>query len=329
MHGTEAAPRETINSDIRTWESTVSTTLYELQTVKASDKPFRGSVRSRQIGDVTFALLESDPHRLLRSPRNDGSEKDKFGISLQLEGQSIVHQLGQNYVLDPGDFCIYDPQMPSVWMCKQRIRVFLMIIPQSLVAPRERQLHAGVTFVQKPAGAIDSLSSGLLHGLAGHLDDLDEKSGYRVARALFQLLSASLASDEPRPATEAEHTRATILQYVTDNLADPTLSPATVAAHFYMSSRSLFRLFAGEERTLAKLIHDERMLFAHDALQDPDLASVSIAHIAEMCGFDDANYFSRVFRTRFGRSPSEFRRQPEIGGDDPKLLTAPPSHAQG
>lgn len=47
----------------------------------------------------------------------------------------------------------------------------------------------------------------------------------------------------------------------------------------------------------------------------------SIADVAELCGFDDALYFSRVFKKHFGCSPSDFiknysgRRQDENEGD--------------
>jgi transcriptional regulator GlxA family with amidase domain len=33
-----------------------------------------------------------------------------------------------------------------------------------------------------------------------------------------------------------------------------------------------------------------------------------IAHIAQSCGFEDAAYFSRVFKHQFGASPLEFRQ---------------------
>jgi AraC-like DNA-binding protein len=34
----------------------------------------------------------------------------------------------------------------------------------------------------------------------------------------------------------------------------------------------------------------------------------SLAEVAEACGFDDYNYFSRQFRKKYGRSPIEYRR---------------------
>ena len=44
----------------------------------------------------------------------------------------------------------------------------------------------------------------------------------------------------------------------------------------------------------------------------------SINEIAQMCGYDDALYFSRVFKKRFGCSPTKYiRKDAEIHGIDP------------
>jgi AraC-like DNA-binding protein len=46
--------------------------------------------------------------------------------------------------------------------------------------------------------------------------------------------------------------------------------------------------------------------------------SYTISEIAQMCGFEDALYFSRVFKKYYGCSPSNFgKRQQVIHGKDP------------
>ncbi len=44
----------------------------------------------------------------------------------------------------------------------------------------------------------------------------------------------------------------------------------------------------------------------------------SISEIAELCGYDDALYFSRVFKKSFGSSPSVFAKEREKDKCDPK-----------
>lgn len=58
--------------------------------------------------------------------------------------------------------------------------------------------------------------------------------------------------------------------------------------------------------TPAGYITSLRMIKARRLLLDPDLP---VSEVAEACGYDDALYFSRVFRRVCGVSPSEYRRR--------------------
>lgn len=56
----------------------------------------------------------------------------------------------------------------------------------------------------------------------------------------------------------------------------------------------------------SKMIRRVRMNEAKRQLQDP---SLSISEIAYACGFNDPDYFSKVFKTEFGVIPSVYRKQ--------------------
>ena len=67
---------------------------------------------------------------------------------------------------------------------------------------------------------------------------------------------------------------------------------------------SIFKKTMG--KTPAAYITSLRMRKARELLLDPELP---ITDIAEQCGYDDALYFSRVFRRVVGVSPSEYRKR--------------------
>jgi len=87
------------------------------------------------------------------------------------------------------------------------------------------------------------------------------------------------------------------------------ISTAHLSKIFYMSESHFCRLF---KKTVGispiDYINEYRVGKAELLLQKTDLPIITIA--AEV-GFEDANYFSRVFRKIKKLSPSEYRRRTE------------------
>ncbi|OOF02137.1 AraC family transcriptional regulator [Salinivibrio sp. MA440] len=84
------------------------------------------------------------------------------------------------------------------------------------------------------------------------------------------------------------------------------LSRADIAAHFHISPSHLSRLFKQYgHMTLADYIVWVRIDRAKFMLMRYEFRLVDIAC---RCGFNDVNYFCRVFKARTGKTPSEYRR---------------------
>lgn len=58
--------------------------------------------------------------------------------------------------------------------------------------------------------------------------------------------------------------------------------------------------------TIPKYITNIRLQKAIELLKDP---TISISHIAKVCGFNNVNYFTRVFRSNFGVIPTIYREE--------------------
>lgn len=83
------------------------------------------------------------------------------------------------------------------------------------------------------------------------------------------------------------------------------ISIADVIEKSHYSQRHFIRLFsAAYGMTPQRYLLDVRLRRACSLLKGSD---ASITEIAVHCGFDDSNYFSRIFRKYIGRSPSEYR----------------------
>ncbi|PYF01659.1 AraC family transcriptional regulator [Rhodopseudomonas faecalis] len=93
-------------------------------------------------------------------------------------------------------------------------------------------------------------------------------------------------------------------------LADPNLTPASLALSIGVSRSVLYRLFE-PLGGVACYIRNCRLAAARRAIvNSSDLRRIH--QIAEACGFSSSQEFSRAFRHRYGYSPSEARA--ELGG---------------
>lgn len=102
---------------------------------------------------------------------------------------------------------------------------------------------------------------------------------------------------------------AQIHAFIRENLGDPRLTPAAIAADQHISLRYLHKLFQRDGHTVAGWIRERRLEQCRRDLADPRLAARPIHAIATRWGFTSPAHFSRTFRDAYGFSPRQFRHQ--------------------
>ena len=74
-----------------------------------------------------------------------------------------------------------------------------------------------------------------------------------------------------------------------------------------ISKRYLQTLLAGSGTSFVQELNAMRLERASDMLADPRARGLPVADVAYRNGFLDPGYFTRLFRKRFGITPSEWR----------------------
>ena len=92
------------------------------------------------------------------------------------------------------------------------------------------------------------------------------------------------------------------------------LSVSKIAVRFQVSESFLHRQFRMNQYTIGKYLFRERMFRA--ALLISSKRDLTIKSLSEGLGFDDYDYFRRVFRRFFGVAPSQYRRCKAWENDD-------------
>ena len=139
---------------------------------------------------------------------------------------------------------------------------------------------------------------------ATHLIDFSNE------KQLFEMLHQSVErfcvqSAKTEQAT-AGRLRTELTEYIEANFNNKNLSLAMVADHLNTSVYVVTRLFKESTgKNFKEYVLDKRMEYARELLKS---TPAKIAEISGMAGFESAEYFSSVFKAKYGITPTQYRK---------------------
>lgn len=144
----------------------------------------------------------------------------------------------------------------------------------------------------------------LFESLNIHLHDYSTRGEYLASADAYKILCLAAAGEKVENSI-AERFK----NIVSENLSDPTLHPANIAKILNIHPTTLTRnIHAATGMNPMEYITAWRMQLVLSMIRT---SGRSFKEIAEEAGFANANYLAKVFRKKFGISPSEFRNGTE------------------
>jgi AraC-like DNA-binding protein len=293
------------------WMDLIRERFVALQITPRSSSDVRGAVRTRQVGQLQAASVSSSPQRFDRTPSLVATEtNDLFAVGLVARGTGYLEQDGRSCTVSGGAFALYDTTRPFTWALEGDWQLRVFTWPRSGIAIRDTQLQRLTAVAISRSSGVGALLSPMLLRLSGtDALGLSPMGAVRVADEMAQL--AIVAATETGRDEECSGSDRDLLRrihgFVEENLADPGLDSARIAQHFFISTRTLHRLFARHGVTVAAWIKRRRLEASRRALSGT--ADVPINLIAARHGFTNASYFSREFAAEFGHSPRQYRHR--------------------
>jgi AraC-like DNA-binding protein len=274
---------------------------------------FHGTVERRAVGPLSLWNIEGQQHRVRRTAAPAGGADEAWlFVAIQRRGGCVLRQRGEQASLSPGDLAVYSSALPYELEFDGAFRQTTVMMPA-------RQLRA-------LCPAIDTLTATTLNGaqpqvaLLGMMADcyfdtgyahLPEQTAAHAAGALCHAMAACamtlLGALEARRSNMSQYHMDRIQQFALSRLGDNTLSIAHVVEALDISAAHIHRLYAAEAQTFSAWLWDMRIQLCHMALSNPALSGLSISQIAFKFGFNHAAHFSRVYRARYGMTPSARR----------------------
>jgi AraC-like DNA-binding protein len=274
-----------------------------------TEGPFFASIKLRIMPDIEWgggrfgATLNNRPR---------AKDNDDFVLYLNQEGMCVASQRGREVRLQPGEACLISNSEPSIYDRPTDGSLFSLRVKRSVLASYIRNLDDDV------ARLIPRQTEGL-YLLLGYLKLIDEagpivtpKECTLVSGHVHDLVALILGAAGDMRAFAAERgLRAArvkaIKAHVEEMLPHGDISPDALAQRFRVSPRSIQRLFERDGTTLTEFVRDRRLARAHRMLTNQRFNHLRVGAIAYDAGFGDLSYFNRLFRHRYGASPSQIR----------------------
>jgi AraC-like DNA-binding protein len=294
------------------WKHLVAESFVPLAAQTFDVEGFRGRLRSRVVDRMSIVEVTATSHEVHRTPALIARAHERyFKLNLQLEGTGLLIQDNREAVLHPGDLAIYDTNRPYTLAFEEQTRIMVVMFPcDALALPTD---YVGQLAAVRMAGdaGLSGIVGQFIRQLAGNLDVLNGPSGSRLATNALDLVSTMLHAEmdiNPDRMKPQALLAVSVREYIEANLSDPGLSPASIAAAHFISTRHLHNLFHESGTTVAGFVRSQRLDGARRDLRDPLHAGLPVGAVAARWGFLDAAHFSRTFRDAFGVPPSDWRR---------------------
>ncbi|MFF7264902.1 helix-turn-helix domain-containing protein [Streptomyces sp. NPDC008159] len=292
------------------WEEHNRRALVGLTCSSYSQEGLLATETNIELGELRLADISGNEHVIERTPRTCQSlPKDSIFVTLLTAGCGVFFHEGGCVTLETGDLILYDTRRPYLFGFPSPMRQLLVDIPREVFAARcapgevsaPMLLGRGSAAEGAQASALEAVLAGCVTGQGG--DDL--VSTQATVLDLVRTLAAPRLGGCRPPAMPSQLAMAK--DYMARHIADPGLSPGRVAEAIGVSARHLSRVFQPIGVSPSRYILEQRLDKARQMLADPGFRHLTIAEVAHHWGFASQAHFTRVFRSRFGRTPGEAR----------------------
>jgi AraC-like DNA-binding protein len=278
--------------------------------VQVGTAPFRGVLEVRRATGVIIANIATTPSEIIRNQTHVSDGDDSIVIGVWQQGLGRVAQGNHENRVDTSDGMILDNGKVGRVLIEDTGRFWALTIP------RNRIIGVGPNVGRLAGAKLNDeqclrLLAGYLEGTLGqHLDS--HPSTELFGNHLVDLACLALANDgDTRGLEEKDGIRAArlaaILRAISNQLADPRLSAAMIAAQLGITPRYVHILLEQSGRTFSQHLLHKRLEEAEVRLSDNTDQRRKIADIALEVGFSDLSHFNRAFRRLFGDTPSGLR----------------------
>ncbi|MGH6938573.1 helix-turn-helix domain-containing protein [Hypericibacter sp.] len=297
----------------RFWHEAVAQAYFPLDLTYRDADRFEGSLELWDLGEVSLSRLVTDGITYARHAQHLRKDPEEHFLITVPENAAIrFRQDGMDVACRPGGFVVERSHLPYEFSDPDANALWVLRVPASLMRQRLSMPDRFASLSFDCAQGAGRLFVDMLRLVPETVEAIHPSGREVLGRQLIELLALTFDNDarvlESRQASVKQAHLQRIERHLRQNLTSNQLSPQTVADACGLSVRYLHQLFQEKGQSLGQWVREQRLLRCDEALRDPRRHQ-TIAEIAHYWGFGDQAQFSRHYKARFDRSPSDTRQQ--------------------
>lgn len=269
--------------------------------------------------DLAVAATRENPHVVLcstspqqvhpRIPRTffprlvlvlTGSRLCRYGDGVRLIDRRII----------PGEVLLVEPRA-TLW-CEEEgeYELFSVVVSYNFIRFVSKRRREGEPTRFDPDAVFHCASASrdcleeLLHALSFAVGSRNGETAADILTAVWSLCCFALETPGEQPGNASHLLLEEALNYLEGHLGEP-VTCAEVGRHLRVSGNYVSQLFARHMYCgFSEYLTGQRLELARRLLLHSDM---NVGEIAAYCGFRQANYFIRVFHSRFHCTPLRYR----------------------
>ena len=269
---------------------------------------FYANVDAFHAGDLMFGTVRSSVQTTERvKSRIAVDSLDYYMLQFYVFGKRSAQARGREEIAQQGDLLIVDMTQPLKTVSTE-YQSFDLVLPRRLFDPLLAQPdgYGGSRLAaQEPLTALLRSHVLALYAAGPKMTPAQAMAMQGPTLALAAAVLNGVVTEEQAVPVRTAAWLA-VRRYIEDNLADLTLSSASVAQHFAFSRATLYRIME-PVHGFSSYVRQRRLYRCRDDLVHPACRHLSVSEIAISWGFANAQTFSTLFSRHFGMPPRDYR----------------------
>jgi AraC-like DNA-binding protein len=298
------------------WSESSSEAYLPVQIRSPAREEFGARMWGYELGPLSLFRISAAPNTMMRTSRAIAScDPECLHLSVVLRGRINAAQEGRTGVARIGDMISYETSHPVIFRADQPYESLVVRVPKQLLGRQEAQITKLTAIGISGTEGLPRAAVAFFRSLAAGLEDgtVTAAEAPNTVECVLDLVRGLYASPALTQAPARPRSRAEILlnaqSFIEANLGDPDLDPEEIARASFVSTRYLHKIFQAEGTSVCRWIRVSRLEHCRRDLLDPSLRHETIIEIASRWGLPGPQHFSRLFRSAYGCSPSELRRE--------------------